>query len=154
MSLEKRLATLKNVSKQLNIAKKSYVKVGLPAQKSSSKVYENGDTVIGIGIKMEYGTSKIPRRSWLRHSLNANNQEINNHLKKGFTKILQGKSTSIKEITIFGIYARNIVVKAFSTNGYNSWVPLSEATIKDKNSNVALTRTGLLKQSIAWETNI
>ncbi len=149
-SLEKSIKQLQQYQDDINLALDSQVKVGLPKEKTSGIAYGDGQTVIEVGAFQEFGTKYIPRRSWLRTAVIHNKKEIDRVIKLRFHQMFDGKLTAEKGLNLIGATVRNFVVKGFSNNGYGTWESLAGSTEKAKNSSVALTDTGLLKQSVTW----
>jgi len=69
---EKLQAQIKN----LESLKSMQVKVGIISNGAGAGVYGDGQTALDIGLKHEYGTEDIPRRSFLRAPFFAKQKEI------------------------------------------------------------------------------
>ena len=63
--VEKFLKQMQDYERELRLAKSMAVKVGLPEGKVGGAVYDNGQSVIDVGVRHEYGIG-TPRRSFLR----------------------------------------------------------------------------------------
>ena len=128
---------------------KSVVKVGLPKEKSSSRVYDNGMTVVEVGAAHEYGAG-VPRRSFLRTPFAIKRKEINQVIDSQFIKLLDGKTNADKALGLLGVTATNISRGAFTTQGYGTWMDISQETKLEKGSSQILIDSGLLRASITW----
>lgn len=151
--------TLSFVEKQLSNmekAKSLSVKVGLPAGESAtSKAYTNdgagpAPTVLEVGIWHEYGTTRVPMRSFLRGPLKAKSADIDKVLQTQFNLVLEKGMDVEKALGRVGLAARNVSAGAFRTRGYGVWADISEATKEAKGSSAVLIDTGLLRSSITW----
>jgi len=139
------LSKLEHIKKQLKLAKKTVIKVGVPADVG---VYKNGQTIAEVGTYQEYGLG-VPRRSFLRMPFKVKEKEIKKVLKIGYKSVLKGSDT-IVTLNKIGIVVQNIVKDAFKTSGYGTWKPLKKSTIKEKKSSKILIDTGRLVQSVTF----
>lgn len=126
----------------------SYVAVGLPEEKASGQIYDDGATVVQVGAKHEFGTNDIPRRSFLKDSFEAESKEINKVIKDEYNKVANGTSSESRALGRIGLMAENISKGAFRSDGYGTWKPISPATINRKGSNRPLIDTGTLRNAI------
>jgi hypothetical protein len=145
---EKMLKKAQAYEKNMRDAKKGYVAVGLPTEKASKRIYENGKSVIDIGASHEYGI-KVPIRSFLSLPFDVRKQEISDAIVAQFKLVYQGKPAK-KALSIIGIVATQIVQRAFTTQGYGHWQALSQKTIDAKGSSQILIDTGILRGSITY----
>ena len=151
--------TLTYCQRQLAVmeqAKRSVVKVGLPANESAtSKAYlsdgqKSAPTVLEVGIWHEYGTQFVPMRSFLRGPFEAKKSEIARALDVQFNLVLEkGMSLEIG-LGRVGLTAVNISRGAFKTEGYGAWPDIKQSTKDAKGSSGILIDTGLLRNSITW----
>jgi len=140
------LSRLKHIRKQLKLAKKTAVKVGVPADVGFYP--KTGQTIAQVGAYHEYGLG-VPRRSFLRMPFEVKKDEIKEALKKGYKNILEGGDL-IVNLNKVGLVAQNISKTAFKTQGYGNWKALSKKTIQEKGSSKVLIDTGRLVQSITF----
>ena len=89
-----------------------YVKVGLPkeSEKTNAKhVDEEGrpgkTTVVQVGAAHEFGTTKLPERSWLRAAHDSMRPEMETIIKKLINAIYDGRITVSRALNIMGIKA-------------------------------------------------
>ena len=138
---------------EMQKAKKMSVKVGLPADKVGGEVYGGGVTLMQVGAQHEYGTEKMPQRSFLRMPFELKSVDIDAFIQAEFKKVIDGKSTAEKALGRIGVYTTNISKQAFRTNGFGQWAELSPITkaIKESNNKTTpLIWSGLLRNSITW----
>jgi len=139
--------------KNLEQAVKSSVKVGLPSDKVGQQVYGGGATIMQIGAQHEYGTEKMPARSFLRMPFDLKRDEINNFIGLQFRAVLEGKRSASDAMELVGVKAVNISRAAFRNNGYGQWAPLAESTkfIKaEAGKTTPLVWSGILRNAITW----
>lgn len=146
MSDETKLDTrkLNDILKTLK-SDKRFVKVGVLANHTHR--YTPGPNSATIGAFQEFGTSKIPSRSFLLMPLVL---YLNKSLKKaksfdqdGLKQLIQTKNLQAW-LESLGHVAVDIVKGAFDTSGYGAWQP-------DKNGGLPLVETGQLRSSISSE---
>ena len=142
---EKLQAQINNIDK----LKTMTVKVGIIS--SGSGVYENGENVIDIGIRHEYGTEDIPRRSFLRAPFFMKKKEMSSFINKQFKKVIEEGRPAETALELIGIKAQSISQEAFTSSGYGQWPALSPKTIEKKGSSQALIDTGTLRNSITYQ---
>ena len=133
-------------------AKTLTVKVGILSNGAGSGVYENGKSVLDIGMIHEYGSDNmdIPQRSFLRTPFFVNRDKMNNFINKQFKAVLEKGKDAEVAMELIGVKAQSISQGAFSNEGYGFWVPLKPETIKRKGSSAILIDTGTLRNSITY----
>jgi len=140
------LSKLHEITKQMKIAKKTVVKVGLPAD--VGHYIKTNTPVVVVGAAHEYGLG-VPRRSFLRVPFEKEKQVLQEALKSGFKSILKGDD-AIKNLNKIGLIAQGISKNAFKNQGYGGWKDIKESTKKAKKSSKILFDTGRLVQSITY----
>lgn len=148
------------------LASKGYtVKIGILGSKDS-RTSENGvnsNATIGnfheqkpsegaqTAAETEHGSTKIPRRSFLRMPLSLhlpeklkeagllNQKDLEIIVKQGDTKQLAQK---------VGVLGVATVLEAFDTNGFGTWPALAPATLQRKKVKQTLVETHQLRDSI------
>lgn len=153
MKPEDSLKKLLEIEKQLRLAKKYSVDIGLIADKVGDKVYGDGQSVLEVGFSHEYGVGQKHKRSFIRMPVKVHHKDIGKFILKEFEKISEGKQTAEKAIGRIGVKVTNIIKGAFRTNGYGNWEPDSAYTIERKGSSQTLVDTGMLRNSITWRIN-
>ena len=135
---------------QMEKAKRSVVKVGLPIEKVGSKIYGPGLTIITVGAWHEYGFGNNPVRSFLRVPFAKNAKKINEFIARQFNDVcFKGVSTD-KALNLVGVYTVNISKDAFKTSNDGEWQANAPETIFRKGSSKPLIDTGTLRNSITW----
>lgn len=138
---------------QLEQAVDSSVKVGLPSDKVGQEVYGDGVTIMQVGAQHEYGTEKMPARSFLRMPFEVKRDDIDRYIGLQFRAVMEGKRSADDAMELIGIMATNISKEAFRNNGYGQWAPLSPITkaIKaEAGKTTPLVWSGILRNSITW----
>lgn len=161
-------ADVSELEKLLKSLKTNYfLRVGILGSKAKN-VHDKDSSLTNaeIGTFHEFGTSKMPRRSFLEDSLkfklNFNTNDLKPLKKLAFnTFFIQRKPK--KFFTILGAKCLEIIEEGFATNGFGKWAPLSEAyrqrkikKAKGKEKKFAaainiLTDTGKLRRSISFK---
>lgn len=141
---------MESYAKQLKDAKDSYVAVGLPQEKMSAKIYGNGMTVIQIGAIHEFGTGKIPERSFLALPFEVKKKELGRLIERLYNSVFEKGMSVDKALGLIGIEARNVSVDAFRTEGYGQWPDITDLTKAIKGSDRILFDNGTLRNSIAY----
>lgn len=129
---------------------KTDVKVGIIGKNGRR---ESTQTNAQIGAKHEFGSEKLPIRSFLRMPLT---EYLQKYLEKSkdaiFTddlikRILAAKSLAplFERIGIIGV---RIVMDAFNSTGFGKWRP---SIMEFKNNHQTLVETGQLMKSIEYE---
>lgn len=123
------------------------VKVGILGRKAGRTDGE-GQSNADIGFIHEFGTSKIPRRSFLRMPLFQYSTDILSMVKKAgaLKKLAAGKT--IEVLADLGIACENVILRAFDAAGWGDWAPNAPSTIRRKGSSAPLIDTGQLRRSI------
>lgn len=129
---------------------------------------ESGLTNAEIGTFHEFGTSKMPQRSFLekplKEHLSLNNSEMAD-MKKTLWKQFFVKGAPEEFYKDLGAKAVDIINAAFETNGFGEWKPLTDPTINRraykikgkakreefKHLHNILTDTGTLRKSIDFK---
>lgn len=150
MKPEDGLKKLQQYAKALQEAQSKVVAVGLPMGKVGSKVYDDGETVISVGAQHEYGTNKVPQRSFLRLPFSVKNAEILTMTQRQFNQVFEKGRSVDKALGVLGITATNISKGAFTTRGYGQWMDISQRTKDKKGSTQVLIDTGILRGSITF----
>lgn len=153
MSLANSLGQTINLERQLKLAKRMSVDVGLISDKVGGKVYGDGQTVLGVGAVHEFGSEHVPQRSFLRTPFQIKKKEMSAFIRGEFSKMAAGRQTAEKALGRIGVKATNIVKGAFTTKGYGAWPDIEDETKRRKGSSQPLVDTGVLKGSIHWRVN-
>jgi hypothetical protein len=137
--------------KNIEYAESKEIAVGLPKQSgATSKIYENGMTVLSIGIIHEYGRGNNKVRSFLRVPFYIKRTDIAKALSVSFKKIFNGADAAI-QMGRTGAYLKNISLASFNNRGYGKWKDIKLSTARRKgleDTTPKLTESATLKQSI------
>ena len=139
------LGKLNHITEQLKIAKKTAIKVGLPADVGS---YENGASILQVGSAHEYGIG-VPRRSFIRVPMDKEKAKIQKALEAGMQSVMNGGDT-IVNLNKVGLIAQGISKTAFKNQGYGKWAAIQDSTKAKKGSSKILFDTGRLVQSVTF----
>jgi hypothetical protein len=145
------LSRMTALEAEIERAKRSEVVVGLPKGEATSKVYEDGQTVVEVGASHEYGVGNVPERSFLRVPFQVGKDRMDKATLDSWQFVIEGKLSSGDALERMGIEARNISVDAFSNDGYGTWPELAPETVEAKGSSRILFDNGILRGSITWE---
>jgi hypothetical protein len=132
----------KKFEKMLQELKDKEVRIGIQQGETS----DDGVDLVDIAMFNELGTVHIPSRPFLRDSVDANADQINNFLQSMKKELLRGGSAEdvLKKI---GVFQKGLIQKQIVSGNF---APNSEATIKKKGSDTPLVDTGRMRQSINY----
>lgn len=141
--------TLDNILKALK-AKKAYARVGILGDSAQREDGEVTNAV--IGAYHEFGTEKIPMRSFLRvpiadnlHDYLGASQAFDDDV---FKEVVQKKSLA-PWLEKVGAVAMGIVLEAFSNRGFGKWAPWAKGY--SNNTGNILVDTQQLRNSINYD---
>jgi len=139
----------------LNLKNAPRVRVGVLGQNATrtpEEQKETGLTNAEIGAIHEFGSPSrnIPRRSFLWDMIVLKKDELNNDALKAAKNVIAQKGGIDQIMSAIGIAAEKIVTKAFDSNGYGTWQPLSFERKKQKaqqglSPNILMATTQLSK---------
>lgn len=116
----------------------------------AGKHTDSDQTVATIGFEHEFGTAKVPERSFIRSTLKDKKKKIIILQTKLIKKVQSGEMNLNTALGLVGSYvAGEISAKIVSIKS----PPNSPATIAEKGSSNPLIDTGQLKNSITWSVN-
>lgn len=131
-------------------AKPPVARVGILGGANSRK---DGQSNATIGAAHEYGTTKIPQRSFLRIPISENlekRMQSSNLLNQEVLKAVIKEGSVLPWITKVAIIAENIVLDAFSSSGFGKWAPWKNPSYTN-NTGMLLVDTQQLRNSITYE---
>jgi phage gpG-like protein len=149
------LSGLEQMLKALKV-KKAYVKVGILGSTNSRKNNEKSGAPSSnaeIGAAHEFGTSRIPQRSFLRMPLN---EKLDKEIEKSGLNEPRVIGEVIKGATLkpyldqVAIAAKAVILDAFDTGGFGKW-PAWKNPNYENNTGSILVDTKQLRDSIATE---
>lgn len=135
------------IKKALLSLKKKEIKVGI--LEGAGKNAKTGTLIVDYAIANEYGTSRIPERSFMRSTYDEKESEWNKALDKIVSSVVEGNVNDIEQkINFVGVQMVNDIKEKIDSN-----IPpaLSEATIKRKGSSKTLIDTGIMRASITYK---
>jgi len=116
----------------------------------AGKHSESGLTVAEVGNYNEFGTTRIPERSFMRSTIKEKRKEIVKLQEKLLRKIQSGDMNIDQALGLLGSFiAGEITQKIVDIKS----PPNNPYTIKKKGSSNPLVDTGQLKNSITWEVD-
>lgn len=137
---------------KLKVAKNSYVQIGFQGD-AKEKLHDGGfsdSTVVEVAIANEFGTSKIPARSFMVSYFDANIGKITKASKLGLNKFLSGMPAK-RALGLMGEYVKKGIQEQID----KVMLPaLSPVTIAKKGSSKPLIDTGNMKQSVSYKVHI
>jgi hypothetical protein len=136
---------IKSLFKRLE---KGTVDVGILS--SEGKHEDSALSVAQIGFWHEFGTVKIPERSFIRSTIDGQSKDIKKVASNQYKKVLDGKITTAEGLGILGAFSAGLIQEKFTNN---DWTPNSERTQEMKGSSAPLIDTGQLRQSISFKVN-
>lgn len=133
----------KHIKKEIRKMDKAHVKVGLQQNGGS----HNGTTLAMIGFWNEFGTSNIPERPFIRTTADQRRQAYANIAAREADKIIQGKSTVFRSLSMLGQVAESDVKKKITSIRIP---PNAASTIRKKGSDNPLIDTGRMRASVRY----
>lgn len=107
----------------LTETKKSFVTIGVH---STAEPYPSGESVAEVAITHEFGTRKIPQRSFFRSTLSAKEREIKELIDKFSIAISKESSIVKKYLSKIGFYIMSQIKSTIRTRGENANVDWPE----------------------------
>lgn len=133
----------KSIIKELKNGAGAYTKVGL--QEGSQRNESSHTSMVAIGVVHEFGNERVPERSFLRSTHDAQRGAIAGLMESEYTAILAGRSTFRRSLFLIGEWFESRVKEKIRSN-----IPpaLKPSTIAKKGSSLALVDTGQMLNSI------
>lgn len=125
------------------VSENSGVFVGVPSGKSG----EDGTPLAVIAAANEFGTSRIPERSFLRVPLRANQDDFAKVFRNQLPLVASGELTLFQLMSQLGARAVSVSQEAISSG---IQPPNAQSTVERKGSSTPLVDTGRLRQSITY----
>lgn len=121
------------------------IRVGV---QEGSGSYDDGSTIAEIAFYNEFGTARIPERSFIRSTFFDSKEAMIDRVNKEAQKVLTFKQDVKTAADRIGIFAQGEIKKKFRDN---DWVENAPLTVALKGSSTPLIDTGQLIGSITWE---
>ena len=109
---------------------------------------ETVQTNADIGAFLEFGTKKMPRRSFLLDPLTIKGKELTKKVGQIIDRYIDEENGIETILELVGIYGESIVQEAFETGGFGAWQPIKEATANRKGSSQILIDSSQLRRSV------
>lgn len=143
----------KNLDKLIKLLKNNppTVRVGIIGGTKNTRSEAEGQTNAEVGASHEFGTDKLPRRSFLRMPLT---EKLNSYLEKSNAFDEKVMNDVIKDGSILGwmkkvaITAESVIQEAFNTGGFGKWKP---SNMNLKETKQTLVETQQLRNNITSE---
>ena len=123
----------------------SSITVGLHKDAGS---YDNGSTVVEVGAWNEFGTAKIPERSFLRSTIAENRAKYQREFQKAYLEAISGGMNLRAAAGFIGNVARDDIkakIESISSPGN------APSTIAKKGFDNPLIETRKLYESVKWK---
>jgi hypothetical protein len=146
---EKDSKEIKNLLKHLPSMKGAYVSIGFHSDAGS---YESGIDVVEVALFNEYGTSTTPARSFIRSTLDENEEKINNWRVEALQNIMSKGWGADQALSMIGTRVQILIQNKIKSNPPP---PLAESTVAQKLRDgvpaVTLINTGLMLRSVTFK---
>lgn len=145
------------IKKELSLADNSYVKVGLPengevspgARKGSGREsFADMSELVLVGVANEFGTIRIPERSFMRSTFDEEKESINKKGEVFYRRIIDLQETAESALNKLGIWFVSKVKRKITTL---NTPPNAPSTIRRKDSSNPLIDTGQMRASIQYK---
>lgn len=130
--------------RQLKAAGKGSVTVGIHSS-DGGNAEANGATVLEVAIWNEFGTSRIPSRSFLRAWFDLNQEKAKREWQVLMKSVAKGQRTLEEALEVFGL---RVVGEIQARIAAGIQPANAESTIARKGSDKPLIDTGVLRSSI------
>lgn len=117
-------------------------------------IREDGKTNAQIGAAHEFGTTKLPERSFLRFPISERMRpelEASGLFTSEAIENIAAQGSLVPVVQKLAIVAEGIVADAFDTGGFGRWAPLAASTLEKKRVHQILVETQQLRNSITSE---
>lgn len=125
---------------------KPEIKIGV-FESDADHEYDDGITLIEVAITNEFGTDRIPERSFIRAWFDENAEKCRESIRVMMVAVLEGKYTKHQALELV---AQKWVGEIQKRMAEGIPPPNAPATIEMKGSSVPLTDTGQLRSSITY----
>lgn len=127
------------------------LRVGILGDSARTGDHEQGLTNAQVGAAHEFGTSRLPVRSFLRMPitmlLESRMEQSGAFDKDALAKVVETKS-ALPWIKKIGVLAEGLVLESFDTGGFGTWIP---SNMRFKKVHQTLVESGQLRNSVSHE---
>jgi len=134
---------LKRFMRELQKAKVTEVVVGVQQGSDNAE----GESIAEYAAYNEFGTEKIPERSFMRSAFDENVNDLSRQLDRSYAQIQAGTMTVYKALGLVGLRHQDQIQHKIDTNVPP---PNAPATIAAKGSSHTLIDTGAMRASIRY----
>lgn len=124
--------------------------VGIQGPEAEAIHADSDVRTVDVATFHEFGTSRVPERSFIRATVDEKEDEIRKLQKRVANGVKQGKLTEEKALELLGLKVQGDMVARVRAN---IPPPLKPQTIKRKGSSVALIDSGQLVQAITFKVS-
>lgn len=132
----------KRIVREVNASKNSYTQVGF---QGDEKEKNSKARVVDVAAFNEFGTDRIPQRSFVRTSFDRVLPKLNSLIDKLYRDFLLGHIGAKKSLSIVGEYMKGEMQKQIDMT---LTPPNAQSTISSKGSSHPLINTGQMRQSV------
>ena len=132
------------------ISTNDVVRVGVLGKDVARKNGADGMTNAEVGAIHEFGTLKLPIRSFLRMPIHQNSEKIVAETAAGSEKMVAA-GDKVGLLKKLGTSAQGFVLDAFATGGFGNWKKNADSTIKRKGSEAPLIDKGELRRAVSFQ---
>lgn len=133
-----------NIKKEINKFQSRFVKVGILSDRYVNK---NGENVLQYAIANEFGTEKIPERSFIRSTADNQKNKWIDAVDEDLGLIYENKLTANQALARLGTIGQKDIKETINNNVPP---PNAESTIRKKGSSKTLIDTGAMLESIEY----
>ena len=129
-----------------------YVKVGVFGNHKSQRT-DNSINNVELAVIQNFGSisNNIPARPFIDMPLREKRADILKYAASPTMRNLLLTGDVKKALGLLGVFAENIIQKAFDTSGFGKWAPNSPVTIRLKGSDKPLVDSGQLRRAVTSE---
>lgn len=133
----------------------AFVSIGVHEDAGAYTAGADPPTVVEVALWNEFGTEKIPERSFLRSAIDENESQINKWREEALVQVLDGKWTLEKALESIGFKVQQLIQNKIKSNVPP---PNADSTIKGKRREGlapnTLIESGLLLRSITYKVHV
>lgn len=110
---------------------------------------DEGADLVTVARANEYGTKRIPQRSFLRSTVDENKEQIDRRIVAEMKAVVDDRKDFLAALTALGVYAVALVKRKISRS--REWAtPLAWSTVKRKGSTQPLVDTGQMRNKVDY----
>ena len=127
-----------------------YVAVGIFQEHDAARKGDDQISNPELAVIQEFGsvTNKIPARSFIRMPIQEKRKDILAYAASKQMSDLLLAGNKKKALGLLGLFAENVIQKAFDTGGFGKWAANAPRTVAQKKSSKPLIDTTQLRRAI------